>query len=269
MCSLSNIAQDREAPVEYCYEHWLLCDPALTEWSIYPSEILAVSAWWPVWPPGPPPSTLISLRGSLVSSGPSLLPALATAASRPGPGIAHSDRFDLATGWAEQHQVILPRRHKPIMGRISSGECHIQWSMVINIGQLYRVRCQHYLQNLNNEHIYTISIDWWQCQYVYLLYIRGPPRGLVSRLRHAYDMLAVWRYCGILMFSSDHVLVNLSRPPSAYLYCSILLHAALHKSLKRWLKTKVREDFTITEKAPTQAFSRLKAPAYKLPLFHI
>ena len=41
-----------------------------------------------------------------------------------------SDRFDLATatGWAEQRQVILPRRHKPIMGRISSGECHIQWS---------------------------------------------------------------------------------------------------------------------------------------------
>ena len=116
---------------------------------------------------------------------------------------------------------------------------------MINIGQ-------HYLQNLDNEHIYTISIDWWQCQYVYLLYIRGPPRGLVSRLRHAYCMLAVWRYCGILMFSSDHVLVNLSRPPSAYLYCSILLHAALHKSLKRRLKTKVREDFTITEKAPTQ-----------------
>ena len=119
---------------------------------------------------------------------------------------------------------------------------------MINIGQLHRVRCQHYL---DNEHIYTISIDWWQCQYVYLLYIRGPPRGLVSRLRHAYCMLAVWRYCGILMFSSDHVLVNLSRPPSAYLYCSILLHAALHKSLKRRLKTKVREDFTIMVKAPT------------------
>ena len=132
MCSLSNIAQDREAPVEYCYEHWLLCDPALTEWSIYPSEILAVSAWWPVRPPGPPPSTLISLRGSLVSSGPSLLPALATAASRRvlASLIQCSDRFDLATatGWSEQRQVILPRRHKPIMGRISSGECHIQWS---------------------------------------------------------------------------------------------------------------------------------------------
>ena len=33
--------------------------------------------------------------------------------------------------------------------------------------------------------------------------------------------------------------------------------------LKVELQTKVREDFTIAEKAPTKAFSWLKAPTYK------
>ena len=31
--------------------------------------------------------------------------------------------------------------------------------MMVNIGQLYRVHCQHFLENLDNELIYTISDD--------------------------------------------------------------------------------------------------------------